>query len=85
MKLVKVTTGFYPEKISEHLNHIREIKDLYLQWCIDGTSPADDAEDMLTILRYLDGIDNHFLILGKKIDNAKAREKGEEIPYPEVE
>jgi len=85
MNLVKVTTGFYTEKISENLNRIRQIKDLYLNWCIEGTSPADDAEDMLTILRFIDGIDNHFLVLRKKIDNAKARQKGDEIPYPELE
>ena len=85
MKLVKVTTGFFPEKISEHRSHIQEIKDLYLQYCIEGTSPADDAEDMLTILRFIDGIHNHFLVLEKKIENAKAREKGDKILYPEVE
>ncbi len=85
MKSVKVTTGFYSENVREHLNHIRELKDLYLHWCIEGTSPADDDGDMLTILRNIDGIDKHFLLLEKKIDNVKARQKGEEIPYPEYE
>jgi hypothetical protein len=85
MKSVKVTTEFYSENVREHLNHIRELKDLYLYWCIEGTSPADDDADMLTILRNIDGIDKHFLLLEKKMDNVKAREKGDKIPYPEVE
>lgn len=85
MKLVTITTRFFAENIIEHLSHIRQLKDLYLKWCIEGTSPADDDGDMLTILRMIDGIDNHFLTLDKRMDNAKAREKGEEIPYPEFE
>lgn len=85
MNLVPVNIALNHEDIRTNLNHIRELKDLYLMWCIEGSSPADDADDMLNILREFDAIDKHFLLLDKKIYNVKSREKGEEISYPEVE
>ena len=85
MQRVNITLNLDPEFINQKLNKVREFKELYLMWCIDGRSPADSPEDMLDILRDIDAIDQHFLMLEKKIYNQQNRLKGEEINYPEVE
>jgi hypothetical protein len=85
MKKVKITIENDHEAIRELLNDVRELRDLYLQYCITGNSPADDAEDMLTILRKYHNIDHHFVSLENKMYNQENRIKGEEINYPEVE
>jgi ATP adenylyltransferase/5',5'''-P-1,P-4-tetraphosphate phosphorylase II len=85
MKTVKVSINLNDEAINQNLQKVRELKDLYLMWCVEGSSPADCPEDILFILRDFDKIDNHFLLLTKKIDNQKALLRGEEICYPDVE
>jgi hypothetical protein len=85
MNKVKITTEFDHEAINKLRNNTTEIRDLYIQYCVEGTSPADDANDMLTILRYFHNIDYHFLSLTRKMYNQENRLKGEEILYPEVE
>ena len=84
MEKVNITLTLSLEEINQKLNKIREIKEKYLTWCIQRSSPADEPEDMLTILRDLSSFDYHFLMLEKKIYNQQSRLKGEEIKYPEV-
>ena len=85
MKRVKITLTTNREDINDLLDKIREFREMYLMWCIEDNSPANDPEDMLRILRNISAIDYHFLMLDKKISNQQNRLKGEEINYPEVE
>lgn len=85
MKKVQLTIKFDHEDINKKINKIWEFKELYLMWCIEGSSPADCPEDMLNILRDISAIYSHFLMLQKKMYNQENRLKGYEILFPEVE
>lgn len=85
MKKVSVNLALDPEEINHKLEKVRELKNLFLLWLIEGFSMEKYPHDIITILRDYDSIDKHFLLLTRKIDNVKSREKGEEICYPEIE
>lgn len=81
---VTIEISLSPEVLEENLEKIRELKDCYLQWCVEGSTPADIPEDILYHLRTFDTFDNLVLWLMKTIDNAKAKANGLDLPYPEI-